>query len=139
MFDGEAEEHLLIVVKASFFIDGEQLTDTPATIILADRYFDDPLRTSLPGKPPSSQQRFDISTASLSCPEQPDMDADGQDDLLHLLPGRKLRFAGEATLYLSPGQYLTALSFDCSAGPEAPRDAIAGVLTMEMQTLQVVQ
>lgn len=41
-------------------------------------------------------------------------------------------------LYLSPGQHLTALSFDSSPGREALPGALAGVLTMEMQTLQVV-
>ena len=47
LLDANAEEQLLIVVKASFLIAGERLTPRPAKIVLADRYHGDPLRSSL--------------------------------------------------------------------------------------------
>jgi hypothetical protein len=47
MLDAHAEEHLLIVAKASFVIQGRQLTAADAEVVLADRYHGDPGTSSL--------------------------------------------------------------------------------------------
>lgn len=47
MLDAHAEEHLLVVVKASFFIEADRLMATEAEVVLADRYHGDPAASSL--------------------------------------------------------------------------------------------
>ena len=92
-----------------------------------------------PGGSPFAQQRFDVPTACISCPDRPDPRAAGRPgELLELAPGQSLRFAADPALYLSPASYLTALALDLTPGPDASPQALKGVLTMEMQTLQVV-
>lgn len=47
LLDADGEEHLLIVVKASFHVLGDRLVATDTDIVLADRYRGDPIRSSL--------------------------------------------------------------------------------------------